>query len=152
MKTLQVHVSVDIQATIAAVWNTLTRPELVKQYLFGTQMQADWKVGGKITYSGEWEGKPYEDHGTILALEPQKKLVCTYWSAAFGEDIPENYQTITYSVTPLQATNTPSSIPMTRLEITQDNVANEESREHSQNNWQYVADKLSEVAQTQGAL
>ena len=147
MKKLQVHVSVDIQATEIAVWNTLIRPELVKQYLFGTEMRADWKVGGKITYSGEWEGKPYEDHGTILELEPHKKLVCTYWSAAFGDDIPENYQTITYTITMVSS----SPQPLTRLEITQDNVANEESREHSQNNWQFVADKLRGVAETQGS-
>ena len=143
MNPLQVQVSVTIQASAKAVWDTLTRPELVKQFLFGTEMKAEWKVGGRITYSGEWEGKPYEDHGTILALDPQHKLVCTYWSAAFGDDIPENYQTLTYTLTPLDT----SAQPTTRLEITQDNVASEESREHSQNNWQFVAEKLREVAE-----
>jgi uncharacterized protein YndB with AHSA1/START domain len=135
----QVHVGVEIRSSAEAVWDALTKPELVKQYLFGTEMKADWKVGGKITYSGEWEGKPYEDHGTILEIVQFKRLVCTYWSAAFGADVPENYQTLTYSLTPQKG--------VILLEITQDNVANEESQAHSEQNWKAVAEKLREIVE-----
>jgi uncharacterized protein YndB with AHSA1/START domain len=70
-----------INAPAAKVWEALTNPEMVKQWLFGTEMSVtDWKVGGKISYKGEWEGKAYEDSGVIQEIEPGKKLVSTYWS------------------------------------------------------------------------
>lgn len=137
----QVRVGVQIRSSVETVWDALTKPELVKQYLFGTEMKADWKVGGKITYSGEWEGKAYQDHGTILEIEPRKRLVCTYWSAAFGDDVPENYQTLTYSLTPDGGA--------VLLEITQDNVLSEESKTHSEANWKAVSEKLRDVVESQ---
>ena len=53
--------SVTIAATAERVWDALTNPSLIKQYLFGTDAISDWKPGSPITYRGVWEGKPYED-------------------------------------------------------------------------------------------
>jgi len=36
---------VTITAPAAAVWDALTKPELVKQYLHGANLATDWKVG-----------------------------------------------------------------------------------------------------------
>lgn len=57
--------SIEINATPEQVWDVLVNPELVKQYLHGTTMQADWHEGGAITWSGEWNGKSYVDKGTV---------------------------------------------------------------------------------------
>ncbi|HXN57096.1 MAG TPA: SRPBCC domain-containing protein, partial [Candidatus Angelobacter sp.] len=54
---------ITINGSVDAVWDALTKPELVKQYLHGTNMKTDWKVGSPITWSGEWKGKPYQDKG-----------------------------------------------------------------------------------------
>ena len=40
-----VKVSIIINASLANVWKTLTDPELVRQYLFGTNVFTDWKKG-----------------------------------------------------------------------------------------------------------
>src|SRR5688572_1515722 len=82
-----------INAPASRVWDALTNPSLIKQYLYGTQVTSDWKVGSSITYSGEWEGKSYEDKGEILQMEPNRLLISTFWSSLTGlPDAPENYK------------------------------------------------------------
>jgi uncharacterized protein YndB with AHSA1/START domain len=73
--------SVTIHAPVEKVWDALTNPAMVKQYLFGTDLKTDWKEGSPITYSGMWEGKPYEDKGTVLKFVPNKVIETSYWSA-----------------------------------------------------------------------
>ncbi len=86
-----------IDAPSTKVWQALTDPAMVKLWLFGTEMTADWKVGGQIRYKGVWEGKPYEDKGEVLELVPNEKLVTTYWSGFAGlPDEPQNYQKVSY--------------------------------------------------------
>ena len=91
---------IDIQAPAARVWDALVNPELVKVYLYGAQIISDWKVGSPILYRGEWKGKPYEDKGVILAIEPGQLLKVTHYSPLSGlPDVPENYHQVTYAVT-----------------------------------------------------
>ena len=123
--------TVKINAPKSKVWEALTRPDLIKQYLFGTEVTTDWKVGSPITYEGVWEGKAYKDKGVVLQVEPGKLLVSTYWSALSGlPDIPENYQTVRYEL----ATEGRG----TRLTIVQDNNASPEDANHSAQNWNMV--------------
>src|SRR5579864_2202447 len=91
---------VTIHATRREVWNALTDPEKVKQYMHGTEMSTDWKAGSPIVWRGVWKGRSYEDKGTVLKVEPQKLLRYTHWSPmGGGEDKPENYHTVTYEIT-----------------------------------------------------
>lgn len=120
-----------INAPVSKVWDALTKPELIKQYLFDTDVVTDWKVGSPILYRGEWEGKPFEDKGEILAFEPEKKLASTHWSPLSGvPDTPENYHTVTYDLV--------SKDDKTEITITQDNNANEQERVRSEENWKSV--------------
>lgn len=92
-QTLTTRIS--IKAPAANVWKGLTDPELVKQYFFGTNLKSDWKAGGPITFSGEWEGKTYQDKGTILEIIPGEYVKYSYWSGMSGtEDKPENYANV----------------------------------------------------------
>ena len=126
-----VSLSIAIEAPVARVWDALTRPELVRQYLFGTEMTADWRVGGAITYRGEWKGAAYEDKGTVMIWEPQRLLVTSYYSPLSGlEDQPENYQTVSWK---LSATDRG-----TTLTLTQDNNPTPEAAEHAGKNWDTV--------------
>ena len=65
---------ISIGAPRTRVWEALTKPELVKQYFFGTNVVTAWKIGEPILFRGEWEGKPYEDRGTVLSFEPDRSL------------------------------------------------------------------------------
>ena len=127
-----------INAPASKVWDALTNPSLIKQYLFGTEVTSDWKVGSPITYRGEWEGKSYEDKGKILQIEPEKLLVSTFWSSLAGlPDVPENYKTVHYELSPEDGG--------TKLTITQDNNANQEEADHSAQNWNTVLDGMKKL-------
>ena len=130
--------STTINAPTSRVWEALTQPDLIKQYLFGTQVTTDWKVGSPITYEGIWEGKAYKDKGVILQVEPRKLLVSTFWSALSGlPDIPENYQTVRYELA--------AEDGGTRLTILQDNNATQEDANHSAQNWNMVLGGMKQL-------
>jgi len=136
--TLIVKKSIRIIADTAKVWDALTNPEMIRQYLFGTEAISDWKKGSRITYKGVWEGKEYEDGGTILEIEPEKIFKSTYWSSMSGtEDRPENYATVTYELE--------KEGGGTLLTLTQDNIKTEESKEHLEKNWGMVLSGLKKL-------
>jgi uncharacterized protein YndB with AHSA1/START domain len=129
---------ISIHAPAAKVWKALTKPELIKQYLFGTEVTTDWQVGSPITYKGEWKGKAYKDKGKVLQIEPETLLVSTFWSSLSGlPDVPENYKTVTYKLS--------AKGGITRLTLTQDNNDTEEEANHSKANWNMVLGKLKEL-------
>ncbi len=37
--------TIALKAPASRVWEALTKPELIKQYLFGTDVTTDWRVG-----------------------------------------------------------------------------------------------------------
>ena len=126
-----------INAPASKVWEALTKPNLIKQYLYGTEVKTDWRVGSPITYKGQWEGKTYEDKGKILQIELERLLVSTFWSSLSGlPDTPENYNTVRYELS--------AEDGETKLTITQDNNATQEEAKHSEQNWNTALDKLKE--------
>jgi uncharacterized protein YndB with AHSA1/START domain len=130
--------SIVIEAPAARVWEALTNPQLVRQYFFGTELSADWSVGGALRYRGRWEGKSYEDKGTVLAFEPEKLLRTTHFSPMSGlEDRPENYHTVTYELS--------QNGGKTRLTVTQDNNESPQSADHSAKNWAMVLEALKRL-------
>ena len=136
----QGQVTVAIQAPPSAVWKALTDPDMIKQYLFGTQVTTDWKVGSPITYEGVWQGKAYKDKGIILEVVPAKSLVSTYWSGMSGKaDVPENYMKVAYTLAPA-----PEG---TRLTLTQSNIPSEKERDHSIQNWGMVLEALKKLVE-----
>ena len=91
-----------IQAPPDAVWRALTTPESLRQFYFGSEISADWRVGGSIRFRGEWKGKTYEDHGTIQLFDPPGRLAYTHFSPLSGkEDRPENYNLVTFALRPV---------------------------------------------------
>jgi len=138
--TFTIAESIIINAPAGKVWEALTDPAMVKQYLFDTEMSADWRVGGSIRYRGVWEGKPYEDKGSIIAIMPEKLLKTTYYSPASGlEDKLENYNTVSYKLD--------KSDGKTKLTVIQDNIPTKESADHSSKNWHMVLEKLKDVVE-----
>jgi uncharacterized protein YndB with AHSA1/START domain len=127
-----------IDAPASKVWDALTSPEIIKQYFFNTDTHTDWEVGSPIRFTGEWEGKTYEDKGTVLAFEQNRRISYTYWSSMSGiEDLPENYVTVTYKLS--------EEKDKTRLEITQENIPDEKTKEHSEDNWNKVLNNLKQL-------
>src|SRR6476646_6915962 len=91
------NASTDINAPAEKVWDALTNPEMIRQYLFGAEVTSDWTEGSPIVYQGEYQGNSYEDKGKVVTVERGKRLVVTHWSPLSGTpDTPENYHTVTY--------------------------------------------------------
>lgn len=131
-------VAATINVPVAKVWEALTEPEMVKQYMFGTTIISDWQVGSPIVWRGEWQGKPYEDKGSILRLEPERVLHYSHFSPLSGlPDVPENYHTVTIELA--------GDGGHTTVRLSQDNNATEEAREHSAKNWGMMLDGLKQL-------
>jgi len=101
-------------------------------------------VGSPLIFRGEWEGKTYEDKGTILEKLSQKLFRYSYWSSMSGkEDKPENYVIVTYE---LSGNNN-----QTTLTITQENIPDEKTKKHSEENWNKVLNDLKQLLEKQPA-
>ncbi len=130
--------TVTIHAPAAKVWDGLTNPGLIKQYLFGAEIITDWKVGSPIVYKGEYQGKAYEDKGKVLQAEPGKTLLVTHWSPLSGTpDTPENYHKVSYELIPADGG--------TRVTITQDNNASPEEQEQNSKFWQMTLEGMKKL-------
>jgi uncharacterized protein YndB with AHSA1/START domain len=132
-------ISVTIKAPITKVWEYLTQPELIKTYLFGTETETDWKPGSPIFFRGSWEGKSYEDKGTVLEFTPFQHISYRYWSSFSGlADLPENYRTVVYELR--------SEKDETTLTVHSDCLdADEKGR--CETNWRTVLDALKKQAE-----
>jgi uncharacterized protein YndB with AHSA1/START domain len=127
-------VDIFIQADAQTVWDAMMDPENVKKVFWGTTFEGDWRIGGQISYSGEWEGQTYKDYGTILELEIPHKLIHTYWSSMSGtEEKPENFHQIAYRLTEVDGG--------TKVEIVQTKIPREEQRDHSIQGWTEILSK-----------
>ena len=104
---LSVSESVIINADVKKVWDALTNPTKIKDYLYGTETVTDWKVGSPIIFQGEYQGHKYKDHGMIVENKTNELLSYSYWSGFTGlEDKLENYSTVTYTLKVIDANST----------------------------------------------
>ena len=129
-----------IDATPARVWEVITDPAAVKEFMFGATLETDWKVGSPITWQGEWDGKPYQDKGEILDVEPGRKLVHTHFSSLSGQpDEPGNYHKLEWTLEDQGGT--------TRLTLAQDNTPSEEAAAHSKAMWDKLVADVKAIAE-----
>lgn len=132
------EVSTTISAERSAVWEALTKPEIVKEYFFGTNLSTTWEPGAPIIFTGEWQGKTYEDKGTVLAYKNEEMLQYSYWSSMSGiEDTPENHVILTYRIGGENGNVT--------VTIIQENIPDEKMRDHSIENWKKVLKALKDL-------
>lgn len=137
-KSFVAQASIDINASVATVWDALINPEMIKQYMFGTDAISDWKEGSPIVWKGEWEGKMYEDKGTILKMDPERMIQYTHYSPLSSDpDVPENYHTLTIELS--------GNEENTAVTLSQDNNETEEAREHAEKNWQMMLEGLKKL-------
>ena len=129
-----------IDADPQRVWQAMTDPKLVAEYMMGSEVASDWQPGSPITWSGEWEGKTYQDKGEVLQAEPGRLLEVTHFSPLTGaEDVPENYHRVRYELAPAGGG--------TEVRLTQDGCDSAEQAEQFSQNWQGMLDGLKKVAE-----
>ena len=130
----------EVAADAQRVWEALTDPDQVAQYMMGSRVETDWQVGSPITWSGEMDGKPYQDKGEVLRADPGWLLEVTHYSPLMGqEDRPENYHTVRYELA--------QSDSGTVVTLTQDGCTDEEQAEQFSQSWQGMLDGMKELVE-----
>jgi uncharacterized protein YndB with AHSA1/START domain len=141
MTGLLASADIDISAPPERVWAALTDPKEIAKYMFGTSVEATWRPGSSITWSGEWEGKPYQDKGEILEVEQPRRLKLTHFSPLTGqEDRPENYHTVTYELTDRGGS--------THVALSQDNNADQDEADRASATWTTMLTGLKETVES----
>jgi uncharacterized protein YndB with AHSA1/START domain len=138
---LVVSKSVVINASAAKVWEVLTTPEIIKEYLFGTETITDWKPGSEVIFQGEYQGHKYRDKGLVVQNVLNSILSYRYWSGFSGlEDKPENYSLVTYTLAG-EGNNS------TKLTWTQQGFANEEGHKHSESGMDAFLQSIKQIVE-----
>lgn len=101
-ENLFVKDSITIEAPVSSVWDALINPEQTKKYMFGCETVSDWKIGSPLLWRGNYEGEDMVFvKGKIVDIQPEKLLSYTTIDPNNPDvpDIPENYLTVTYTLT-----------------------------------------------------
>lgn len=130
--------SIDIDAPAQAVWDALTTPEVIEGWFFGVHTVTDWSEGSPIVHTGTWQGRPYEDRGTIVRFRPPTLLVHTHWSPLSGlPDLPEHHQEVRWALA--------ESGRGTVLTVSETNLPSEEAKAASDRTWPVVLENLRQI-------
>jgi hypothetical protein len=132
--------TVTINATKQKVWDTLTKPELVKQWQYGSDLLTNWTVGDKIEFVTEWEGNIFKQWGTVLTFIPTESLSYNLFAPrADLEDKPENYFVMKYILTSID--------DKTKLEIIQEDNRPNAVQEEPQGDENPILQGLKKIAE-----
>src|SRR6478609_348558 len=115
---LAINKSIEINSEPSGVWAALIDPAMINQYFPGAETITNWQIGSEILFVHHYNGQTFTNKGVILDFIPNHLLRYTYWTIfSETEDKPENYTTITYSLS--------QSNGITTLTLTQTNFKNE---------------------------
>ena len=111
---------------------------MIKKYLFNTNAKSDWKIGSKISFEGNYQGKKFKDKGVIQKFEREKVFQYTYLSEFSGlDDRDENYSIVTFELGTENKT--------TKLIVTQNGFVDKNAQEHSDKGWSMVLRTIKNI-------
>ncbi|WP_291634829.1 SRPBCC domain-containing protein [Clostridium sp.] len=133
--------SIEINIGNSKLWDVLTNPKIIQEYLYGTQTITDWKIGSKIMFQGEFNGQKYCDMGVINENVLHELLSYSFWSSFSGlENRPENYSLITYNLESIDYNKT-------KFTWTQKGHPDEESCAHAETQIGELLKNIKEIAE-----
>jgi uncharacterized protein YndB with AHSA1/START domain len=128
--------TLEIPAPAGTVWDTLVDPE--GTWMMGARVTSAYVVGVPITFDGEWDGKPFQDHGEILDVDRPRRLSYTHYSPLSGQpDVPENYHHLTFTFDEHDGSTT--------VTLEQDGNGSPEEASHATANWEQVLGALRDA-------
>lgn len=100
--TQKIEKKIFIEAQAAAVWNALTKPDLIKRWMaepeIGLQVSVDWTEGAIISMKG-FHHIEFENKGVVLKVDPENELRYSYLSSLSQlPDHPDNYSIINFKL------------------------------------------------------
>ena len=88
-----------IRAPAKKVWPALTRPDLVKQWQYGSDLLTTWEVWTPVVFRNEWNGNVFEQWGTVLEFAPESRVKYSLFVPRPDlQDIPEHRFFMTYEL------------------------------------------------------
>ena len=138
-----VQVEAEVRADVDSVWDVLTRD--TSAMFMGAKVDTDWREGSPISFSGEFNGKPYKDHGEIRTVEKNRRLAFTHYSPTSGKpDVPESYNLVDVELEP-------EGDDRTRVRLSQTPMGgdrpDEQTVEKFKQNWKMMLDGLKKAAE-----
>jgi len=94
-----IEVVTTVNADAQQVWEALTASK--SAMFMGAEVDTDWKQGSPISFTGEFKGKAYRDHGEIRSVDEGRELAFTHFSPLSGKaDAEENYNLVDIRLSP----------------------------------------------------
>jgi uncharacterized protein YndB with AHSA1/START domain len=129
-----------INSSPQKVWDTITKPELVKLWQFGSDLLTTWEIGSDIKFTSRWEDKVFEQWGKVLEFSPNKLVKYSLFAPRPDlEDKPENYFIMSYVLT--------EENEQIKLEIIQEDNRPNAAQEEPQGEENPVLKALKEIAE-----
>ena len=137
-----IEVETQVDADAAAVWDVLTARK--SAMFMGADVDTDWRPGSQISFTGEFNGKAFKDHGEIRDVEDRRRLVFTHYSPTSGKpDVPDSYNLVDIRIEP--------DGRQTRVRLSQTPLGgdrpDEETVEAFRRNWQVMLEGLKRAAE-----
>jgi hypothetical protein len=119
----------------------LTKPELVKLWQFGSDLQTSWEIDSEIKFITQWEGTIFKQWGKVLEVRQKELIKYSLFAPRPGlEDKPENYFIMSYVLTEVKG--------KTNLEIIQEDNRPNAVQEDEQGEENPILKSLKEIAET----
>jgi uncharacterized protein YndB with AHSA1/START domain len=141
----EIRLTVRVNATMEVVWDALTNPAKIEQYMYGAIARTDWQPGSPIHYYFSQNGQEtLVVKGEVIKAEAPRYLEHTLFPTTWQlADVPENYLTVAY-----QLTSTGDSTDLTVIQQGFSTVAEGEKRYNDAlNGWSDILPKIVAVAE-----
>lgn len=138
--------NVIINAPAGRVWDAMINPGLTPKYMFGCEVVCSWEIGDPIEWKGAADGVVYVT-GRLLSFKPAEKLAFTVFDPhASYPDVPENYLTVTYILTPEAGSTHLKVTQGDYTEVAEGNKRYQDTMD--QGGWSKVLESLKEVVES----
>lgn len=101
--------TISIHAPVSKIWNALTDPSLMKQWMTLEEIDiiTDWQPSSSIIIKGKSHWVYFENKGTVLQFRPQQLLQYSHLSSLSGlPDEPMNYTLLEFKLMPIEDNTT----------------------------------------------
>lgn len=95
--------TVTINAAPSIVWDALTKPELMRQWMSETHIDiiTDWEVGSLIIIRGDWYKAGFENKGSVIEFVPERIVKYSHLSSLSRlADEVANYTVLEFKLVP----------------------------------------------------
>jgi len=133
--SIEIHTT--IRTPLRDAWAVLVDPVRVGTLFWDCTVESDFVPGRPIVWKGTWEGKPFEDRGTILEVEPPSLLRYSHWTASSGPETEENKSLLTWSLSEQGGA--------VRVTFQHQNIATKAMKDHSEPMWKMLLDRMKEM-------